>query len=124
MLVQILDGNGQPHTVAWQGQDQINDASGNLQVATVGPPAVLQQVLAANVNRAGWLFQNTSTNAMLLQELSAGGTLVNTWVINSGQMFPPCGYPIPTGAISVGPTAQSQAGDTFTCREWINGPGE
>lgn len=122
MLVTLLDGQGEPHIVAWQGQDQINDASGALGVGAVGVAPGLQQVLAANPLRAGWLFQNTSQAAMLLNEVNALGP--SSWVVGSGEFFPPCGYPIPTGAIKVMGTADSQAGDSFACREWVNGTGE
>lgn len=124
MLVQILDANQVPHTVVWQGQDQINDASGTLGAGNVGVGAVFKQVLAANVNRSGWLFQNTSANAMLLNELGAGATVANSWVINSGEAFPPCGFPVPTGTIQVIGGRDSAAGDTYACREFVNAAGE
>lgn len=120
MLIQVLDSNGTPHWVVFQGQDQINDYSGTLAISAVGPAATPQQIAAANANRAGWLFQNTSASAMLLNEIDAGGF----WVINSGQFFPPPGYPIPTGAIEVQGAAQSAVGDSFTYREWEDAPGE
>ena len=123
MLVQVLDAQGVPHTVAWQGQDQINDASGALGAGNIGAGAAFLQVLAANPLRAGWLFQNTSPNAMFLNELS-DGVVAHSWVVNSGEAFPPCGYPIPTTAISVVGGPQSAAGDTFACREWVNAVGE
>lgn len=122
MLVQVIDAAGTPHFVAWQGQDQIVDRSGALDDAVN-----FQEVMPANVNRAGWLFQNTSGYAMLLTELDpvAPGA-GSSWVVNSGGFFPPYpGYPIPTGAISVrGAAAGSQVGDTYAAREWINAQGE
>jgi hypothetical protein len=123
MLVTLADAAGASHIVTWQGQDQINDASGSLQAGAVGNNAVPQQVLAANVLRAGWLFQNTSQHAMLLLELS-GSAITSSWVINSGGFFPPPGYPIPTGIIEVQGTADSQLGDSFAAREWVNAVGE
>jgi hypothetical protein len=119
MLVTLADAAGGSHVVTWQGQDQINDASSTLQPTSVGNNAVPQQVLAANVLRAGWLFQNTSQHAMLLLEIV--GPVTSSWVINSGGFFPPPGYPIPTGIISVQGTADSQLGDSFAAREWVNG---
>jgi hypothetical protein len=132
MLIQVLDAEGLPHWVTWQAQDQINDASGALGAPAVGPTPALQQVLAANPLRAGFLFQNTSPNAMLINELpSAEADVANSWQVEPGKTLPPCGYPIPTGIIYVvgqysgGPVApSSQVGDTFTCREWQNAPGE
>jgi hypothetical protein len=121
MLVQILDGAGLPHYVSWPAQDQINDGSGVLGAGAVGAAAVSQIVAAANANRAGFLFQNTSVNAMLLLEAGA----VAGWLVNPGGFFPPIpGYPIPTGVISVQGLVLSAAGDTFTYREWVNAPGE
>jgi hypothetical protein len=122
MLVTLADAAGGPHVVTWQGQDQINDASGNLAAGAVGLVRAPQQVLAANVLRAGWLFQNTSVNAMLLLEIA--GAITSAWIISSGGIFPPPGYPIPTGVISVQGTADSQLGDTFAAREWVNAVGE
>jgi hypothetical protein len=122
MLVTLVDSVGAPHVVTWQGQDQINDASGTLAAGAVGPARALQPILAANILRAGWLFQNTSPNAMLLQEI--GALSASSWLINSGAFFPPPGYPIPIGAIAVQGTADSQVGDTFACREWVNAAGE
>lgn len=122
MLVTLADAAGAPHVVTWQGQDQINDASANLLAGTVGNARAPQQILAANVLRAGWLFQNTSQNAMLLLEIV--GPVTSAWIINSGGFFPPPGYPIPVGVISVQGTADSQLGDTFAAREWVNASGE
>lgn len=130
MLIQILDAQGVPHWSTAQGQDQINDYSGSLAAGSVGVNAVFQQVMPANVGpppagRAGWLFQNTSGNPMLLNELDPTvSTVTNSWTINPGEAFPPCGFPIPTGIIQVMGTAASQQGDTYTCREWVNAPDE
>lgn len=122
MLVTLLDGDGEPHVVTWQGQDQINDGSGVLGAGATGVAAAPQQVAAANTERAGFLFQNTSATAMLFYEI---GTDKAPVIVNSGAFFPPFGnYPIPTGAINVQGTAQSAVNDTFTYREWVNGPDE
>jgi hypothetical protein len=124
MLVQILDGEGEPHEVAWQGQDQINDYSAFLQEEAVGPDAAMQVASAANPNRAGFLFQNTSANPMYFVELT-GGEVTSAWLIASGALFPPLpGYPIPTGALSVQGSPASVEGDTFTLRDWQNAPNE
>lgn len=124
MLVQILDGSGEPHEVAWQGQDQINDGSGNLDAEAVGPEAAMQIALVANPNRAGFLFQNTSANPMYFIELT-NGLVTSAWLVASGALFPPLpGYPIPTGVLSVQGTAASQEGDTFTLRDWQNAANE
>lgn len=122
MLVTLIDGNGVPQQVTWQAQDQLNDGSGSLLAPAVGNAAVPQLVSAASILRAGWLFQNTSQNQMLLLELGDAGEIASAWVINPFQMFPPNNYPIPTGAIYVQGTPASQLNDTFTYRDWQNAP--
>ncbi len=127
MLIQVLDAQGIPHWTTWTGLDQINDYSGALAPTSVGANAEFQPVIPAQTTevRCGFLFQNTSANAMLLNELGADGEIANSWVINSGGFFPPYpGFPVVTGAIAVVGTAQSVAGDTFACREFVNAPGE
>jgi hypothetical protein len=127
MLLTVIDGNGYLQNVTWAAQDQINDYSGNLGAGAVGNGAVFQLVFPINTTapgpgaRAGWRFQNTSLNAMILNEVNE--TKTSSWIINSGESFPPPGYPIPTGAIYVMGTSTSQVGDTFTAREWVNAPG-
>ena len=89
----------------------------------MGGGAAFQVVIPANALRAGWLFQNTSAHPMLLNEIS-DGVVLHSWLINSGEAFPPSGYPIPTTAVSVIGSGTSLAGDTFSCREWVNAPSE
>jgi hypothetical protein len=122
MLVDVVDAEGDTHTVVWQGQDQINDFSGTLDAGAVANPVVPQQIAPANNERAGFLFQNNSANPMVLFEAGA----VAGWLINSGAYFPPLpGYPIPTGVINVaGIFGTSVLGDSFTYREWQNAPDE
>jgi hypothetical protein len=121
MLVTIIDGNGVQQQVTWQAQDTINDFSANLLAAAIGNAAAPQEIAPANVLRAGFLFQNTSKNAMLFLESALG--ITSAWVINSGQFFPPNGnFPVPTGLIQVQGSTDSQLGDTFAYREWVNAP--
>lgn len=124
MLVQLLDAQSAPHQVVWRGQDQINDFSGALAAGALGGGvSVPQPVAAANALRAGFLFQNTSNSPMLVFEAGNG---VAGWLVQSGGYFPPNdSYPIPVGAIAVlGVAGLSAIGDTFTYREWVNGPGQ
>jgi hypothetical protein len=123
MLVTVVDSGGATHSVVWQGQDQINDFSGSLAAGAVGADPAPQPVAPANALRAGFLFQNTSQDPMLLLEAGDG---VSGWLVASGAFFPPIpGYPIPTGEIDVqGLVGVSQLGDTFTYREWQNAPNE
>lgn len=125
MLVQLLDAQGIPHWVTWQGQDQVNDYSGSLGAGAVGLDPEFQEVAPANpgpppAGRAGWLFQNTSQNPMLLNELGDDAVVTNSWIISPGEAFPPAGYPIPAGAIMVVGSGTSVEGDSFVYREWIN----
>jgi hypothetical protein len=134
MLVQVLDAQGLPHWVTWQGQDQIDDFSGSLGASAVGPAAVPQVVAPANPNlgttgalgRAGFLFRNTSANPMLLTEIAVTTESVSAWTVYPGEYFPPpgCAYPVPTGAISVQGSPASVLGDAFVYREWVNAAGE
>lgn len=127
MLVSVVDSSGAVHQVSWQGQDQLNDYSGTLGAAAVGANPQPQQVMPANALRAGFLFQNVSPVGMWLYE---DGTTLSPWYVAPYQSFPPCNYPIVTGAIYVtgtnlpGAPAASLAGDTFTCREFVNASNE
>lgn len=131
MLVQILDAEAQPHFVTWQGLDQINDYSGILGAGAVGVGRVPQQVFPANTTaagaagcRCGLLFQNTSQNAMLLIEL-ANEVVTSSWVIAPGAYWPPYpGFPIVTNVIYVQGSADSEQGDAFAAREFVNAASE
>lgn len=121
MLVQVVDATGAVHVISVQGQDETIDFSGDLDAQAVGPGAQPQQVAPANQNRAGFLFQNTSGNPMLFFDLAGAPG----WFVASGGYFPPLqGYPLPTGVLSVQGLPASAEGDTFTYREWQNGPDE
>lgn len=120
MLVTILDGNGEPQVVTWQAQDTINDFSGELGAGAVGADPAPQLVAAANELRAGFLFQNTSQAPQIIFET---GDTVAGFIVQPGAFFPPFqNYPIPTDAVYVQGTANSQQNDTFTYREWVNAP--
>jgi hypothetical protein len=120
-LVPVIGADDVTYAVAFVGQDVVSDASGSLDASAVPPsnPLVPQQVLAANPARVGFLFQNTSENAMILNEINAN--FGSSWVVEPGAFFPPfSGYAVPTGAVAVVGSADSQAGDTFAAREWTN----
>jgi hypothetical protein len=121
-LVTLLDASSQPHLVAWHGQDTINDASGSLEAGAVGDNSTPQQIAAASSQRAGFLFQNTSQSAMWLYE---SGVDAAPFYVPAFGYFPPNGtFPIPTGAILVAGSENSEQGDTFTYREWVNAPSQ
>ena len=130
MLVPLVGADATTHYVAFQAQDQINDCSGALAAPAVGAGAAFQQIVAANVVppgtpgcRCGFLFQNTSQRAMVLNEVN--GEESSSWIVETGAYWPPIpGTPVPTGAIGVMGGLASQAGDTFAAREYVNAPGE
>lgn len=117
-LVTIIDGNGVEQQVTWQAQDKINDFSGALGALAVGVAPQLLQIAPANAQRAGFLFQNTSQADQVFYE---DGNAVAGYIVKPESYFPPFqNYPIPTGAMYVVGTANSEAADTFTYREWQN----
>jgi len=135
MLIEILDAQGLPHWVTWQGMDSFNDYSGSLGAGAVGPAALPQVLVPANPAapgttgcRCGWLFQNTSQASMLVSDapLSQAGQLTSAYLVPPGGYFPTSNFPLSTGIIYVQGlnAAGSQAGDTYTCREFVNAGGE
>lgn len=110
MKLIILDGLGASQTVLAASQEAVVDHS-----ATITATGTAQNALAANANRSGYFFQNLSaTNPMYVNELGAATTGAGSIKIPAGGTFPPAGYPVSTGALSVLGTAA----DPFTCREW------
>lgn len=111
MLLSVKDGNGDAAIVCVQSQETPNaDASG-----TILAPNASQALMAANPDRAGWLFQNTSSGNMTLNDIGVDATDPSSFLIGAGQYFPPPGYPVTTGSITV---AGPDAGATFVVREW------
>ena len=106
MLLNILDGNGNPQVIIAQGQGACADFSGVL----TGGVAVID----ANADRSGFLFQNNGTHTMRINEEGAGSA-ANAFVVAPGGFFPPyAGFQIPTTAIQISGTAD----EPFTYREW------
>ena len=108
MLLIIRDGMGNVQTVTAQSTGTPTDRSGTIAGATSQP------LMAANPLRSGYLFQNTGANPMTISEIGSDATLLNSFVVGAGQMFPPVGYVISQTAINVAGTA----GDTYVAREW------
>lgn len=110
MKLQILDGSGIAQTIIAATQEAVVDHSSTITVTNTA-----QNALAANANRSGYFFQNLSTvNPMYLNELGTATAVQGSIKIPPGGTFPPAGYPVSTGALSVLGTAA----DPFTCREW------
>jgi hypothetical protein len=110
MLIQVRDAQGNPQLVAVQSVATPTDRSGSILVSGVS-----QTVMAANTARAGWYIQNTSANAMTLNDLGGDAALPDSFILGPGQVFPPPRYPISQGAITI---AGNQIGDTYAAREW------
>lgn len=108
MLLVVVDGNGNQQTLCVQGQGAATDFSGSIAV-----DATSQPVAAANPNRSGLYFQNTSADPLTVSELG-DATLPNAFLIPPGASWPPQGYDVPITEITVA----GLAGDTFVYREW------
>ena len=110
MKLSILDGTGASQTILTAAQEAVVDHSST--IAATGTP---QNALVANVNRSGYFFQNLSaTNPMYLNELGIATTGSGSIKVPAGGTFPPAGYPVSTGALSILGTAA----DGYTCSEW------
>jgi len=113
MLLNIVDGTGFPQKIIVEGQETIADQSGVI-AATTTP----QVMVAANANRSGVIMQNDGTQNMIINDMgnAVSPTVAGngSFVVTPGSYWPPAGYPVSTGAISVSGTS----GDTYTCRTW------
>lgn len=109
MLLTVLDGLGVSQKVIAVGQEAPVDKSG-----VIAATGVAQVAIDANAFRSGFVIQNTGANAMRVNELGAASVGAGSFSIAPGAFFPPAGYPVSTGAISIVGTA----GDIFVAREW------
>ncbi len=113
MLLTVLDGNGVAQRIITEGQEAPTDASDLILVDDVA-----QDVLVANATRSGWFFQNQGANDMYLNDLGVAAHPIvqgtGSYLVPAGGSFPPVGYPVSTGVLSVIGTA----GDAFFVREW------
>lgn len=115
MLVKIIDGEGAlQEGLYWASVGVPTDHSGS-----IADGALAQVLMPANADRAGWLVACVGPGALYVNEVGAAASEAvadgdGSIVLTPGQSFPPCGYPIIQGAISViGPT-----GTAFVAREW------
>jgi hypothetical protein len=109
MLLKIVDSLGVQQTVIFRTQEAVVDHSG-----TIATTAVAQVLLDANTFRSGWIMQNRGVNPMYVNELGTATVGAGSFAIAPGATFPPLGFPVGVGAISVLGTAA----DVFTVREW------
>lgn len=113
MLINVLDASGVAQKLIAHGQEAPLDYSG-----IISATGVAQTALAANVLRSGYQIQNRGAAVMYVNDLAAATAAVagnnGSFAIQPGAFFPPAGYPISTGAVSIMGTIN----DGFTVREW------
>lgn len=109
MLLKVLDALGVQQTVITKGQEAVTDQSGN--IAATG---VAQEAIAANALRSGLIIQNISTTVMYVNDLGDAAVAAGSYQLAAGATFPPEGWPVTTGAVSILGTV----GALYTAREW------
>ena len=109
MLIKVVDALGVAQTFISQAQEAVTDQSGSI-VAT----GVAQDAMDANAFRSGFFVQNVGANPLYVNELGAATTGAGSYLLAPGAGFPPAGYPVSTGAVSILGTV----GGVFTAREW------
>ncbi len=113
MLINVLDAAGVSQKLTVHGQEAAVDHSG-----IITATGTAQVALAANALRSGYFIQNRGVNPMYVNELGTAVVAVSTnagsVAIAPGSTFPPLGYPLSTGAISIIGTIN----DSFVVREW------
>jgi hypothetical protein len=115
MILQVVDANGVLQTVCAQAPETPSDKSGTITVNNA--TQVLMDPAAPGVTRSGWIVQNNgaSGDLMFINDLGSDADTSPTSVqLAHGQFWPPPGYPVPQGQISIAGTA----GDSFMAREW------
>lgn len=110
MIVAVLDGNGVLRSIVLQAQGTPIDRSG---IILFGNGTDV--VMPANAARSGWLIQNQSAtgSTMLVNEVG-GDPMLDGYLLAPGAIFPPPGYPVPVGAITVA----GAVNDHYFAREW------
>ena len=109
MLLTILDGLGAQQKIIAKGQEAVTDHSG-----AIAATGVAEVMLVANLLRSGFALQNCGASPMYVNDLGVATTGVGSFKVAPGAFFPPEGYPVSTGAISILGTIN----DVFTVREW------
>lgn len=86
------------------------DRSGTIALADTS-----QNVMDANPDRAGWLFQNLSQAPMRISEIGGDAAGAGAFVVQPFGVFPPPGMPVTLSAITVSCEVE---GEAYTAREW------
>lgn len=109
MLLKVTDAAGVLQQVIVSAQEAPVSHSGAI-IAT----GVQQTFIAANLLRSGYYVQNLGANVMYINDLGVAAVGAGSFAIAPNGVFPPQGYPVSTGAISILGTIN----DAFTAREW------
>ena len=108
MQLKVIDAVGVQQTVIAQALESVVDHSGLL----YGGASLA--LMDANPLRSGFVFQNLSIRPMYVNDKGPASAAPGSFLVGPGEIFPPYGYPVPTGSINVIGTS----GDGFTAREW------
>lgn len=111
MLIQITDANGISQTVNACTQESITSADGSITSANVS-----QTIVVGNSLRSGWIFQNTSSANLYIEDVSATATVGKGYQVAAGQILSTyLNIPNSSNPIQV---IGGTAGQTFTFRQW------
>ena len=113
MLINVLDAAGVAQKLVVHGQEAAVDRSG-----IITATGAAQSALAANVLRSGYMIHNRGVAVMYVNDLGAAAVAVSanagSFMIQPGATFPPPGYPLTTGEVSIMGTIN----DGYMIREW------
>lgn len=117
MILQVADGNGILQQICVQSVGTPTDRSGT--IVTSGASQVLMDAVpdGAELPRSGWLVQNNSQTGFSMQINEIGSdadTSPTSIYLAPGAFFPPPGYPVTQGEITIA----GQSGDNYAAREW------
>lgn len=108
MLLSVKDASGEEQIIIVGGQATPTNHSG-----TIAVNGQSQIMIPADPGRSGFYFQNRSPGTLQINEIGSA-TDAAAFSVPPGGTFPPCGYPTPTGDITVaGPF-----GAAFAARSW------
>lgn len=109
MLLNIIDGLGVAKVIVVAGLETITAEAG-----TITATGVAQSLMLADDTRSGWLLQNNGEHSMFINDCGAATAGAGSFEVLPNGTFPPAGYPLSIGGVSILGTA----GDAFTLRTW------
>lgn len=111
MLLQVTDANATPQTVVTQAQEAITVLDGTIAAANVS-----KTITVGVPTRSGWLFQNTSSANLWVEDVNSSAAVGKGYQVFPGQIISTAaGIPNSANAIQV---IGGTAGQTFTFRQW------